>query len=347
MSTPIIHRIANRAPEFPCWLYGSITGRWRSFTAREYGGEPENRFGYTHWCRSDRRPTTSPEEVFYDADDKAQNTLKAAKFELSKPTTVTVLQSPAPTYQRGDVALEPDEPAIDPTQRLTPAPTPETDAALQSTANTTAIFVFADFARKLERERDEARALANDYHTKGHAIKDERDQAMALLAEAHEDRDKLLAETHALRAELHEEKQKYSAAYFQWREEIATLKAEVERLNSGIEDEAISGDHNLTPSYQAEIAALKAQLAEAQNNRTDLLKEIELERSVRDRWYAHAKAAEAQVRTLRGAASALVQRMNSLAQMSSCNYRFPDARDRAALERAEQALAATETKETQ
>ena len=54
MTSPTTYRIADKAPVFPCWIYGSEFG-W----VRGYEDEPIND-DETHWCHSEDRPTHDP-----------------------------------------------------------------------------------------------------------------------------------------------------------------------------------------------------------------------------------------------------------------------------------------------
>lgn len=60
MSTPVTHRIADKAPEFPCWLWDKISKKWLLML----GGCPLYWYtssGMEYWCHSAERPTHAPE----------------------------------------------------------------------------------------------------------------------------------------------------------------------------------------------------------------------------------------------------------------------------------------------
>ena len=54
---PITHRIADKAPEFPCWIFEQGEGAWFRWAFPLPYMEPD----LTHWCHSAERPTRAPE----------------------------------------------------------------------------------------------------------------------------------------------------------------------------------------------------------------------------------------------------------------------------------------------
>ena len=61
--TPITHRIADKAPEFPCWLWHQgnhlMCPGWYDSRTMIQSWLPAP--GHTHWCHSAERPTHAPE----------------------------------------------------------------------------------------------------------------------------------------------------------------------------------------------------------------------------------------------------------------------------------------------
>lgn len=125
MGTPIIHRISDRAPEFPCWLYDPVMKQWY------YWPKSVNIEVSTHWTHSDTRPEVVPE------------------------------QDKKPTYQHGSVELE-EAPPIDLSQRLTPAvPSPELPAEVREDFETRLAFAIHEATTMTIRDcRKLAAALA-------------------------------------------------------------------------------------------------------------------------------------------------------------------------------------------
>ena len=80
MSTPITHRIADKAPEFPCWLWhrgNHLTnpGWYDSRTMiQSWLPAPD----HTHWCHNTKRPTHAPESQAQGPSDSEMLTSSRA-----------------------------------------------------------------------------------------------------------------------------------------------------------------------------------------------------------------------------------------------------------------------------